>query len=117
MRNGERGATLLEAMVAVAILAAAGISLVAALDAGVRSEQEARRRERSLLAAERVLTATALLTRDDLDRRLGHHPVGEFIVEVQRPDPTLYRIAIAEGRTPEVEALVTVVYRPEPVPK
>jgi hypothetical protein len=64
-----------------------------------------------------VLTATALLSRDDLDRRLGRHPIGQFIVEVQRPDPTLYRIAIAEGRAPEVEALVTVVYRPQPLPK
>ena len=113
MRIGESGAVLLEAMVAIAILASAGASLVAAIDAGIQSEHQARLRETSLLAAERVLTATALLGRGDLDRRLGRHPIGEFVVEVQRPDPTLYRIAIAEGRAPEVETLVTVVYRPE----
>ena len=113
MRTGEGGTTLLEAMVAVAILAGAGTSLIAALDAGIRSEREARLRERSLLAAERVLSATALLDRNDLDRRLGRHPVGEFAVELQRPEPTLYRIAIAERGAPEVETLVTVVYRPE----
>ena len=115
MRSGERGAALLEAMIAIAILASAGASMVAALDAGIRSEHQARLRETSLRAAERVLTATALLNRSDLDRRLGRHPVGEFVVEVQRPNPTLYRIAVAEGRAPEVEALVTAVYRPEVV--
>jgi type II secretory pathway component PulJ len=107
--------TLLEAMVAMAILAGAGTSLVAALDAGVRSEHQARLRETSLLSADRVLAALTLLGRTDLDRRLGRHPVGEFVVDVQRPDRALYRIAVAEARAPEVEMLVTVVYRPEEV--
>jgi hypothetical protein len=100
-------------MVAIAIIASAGASLVAALDAGVGSEHQARLRETSLLAAERVLTATTLLNRSDLDRRLGRHPVGEFVVEVQRPESALYRISVSEAGAPEVEMLVTVVYRAE----
>ena len=111
MRRAERGAALLEAIVALAVLATAGTALVAALGAALRSEAELARRETTLAAADRVLTAMTLLTRNDLDQRLGSHPVGEFIVSVQRPRPELYRIAVAEAAAPEVETLVTVVYR------
>lgn len=115
MRHAERGAALLEAMVALAILATAGTGLVAALGAALRNETELARYEATVLAADRVLTAMTLLTRNDLDQRLGSHRAGEFVVEVQRPRPTLYRIAVAEARAPEVETLATVVFRPEPV--
>jgi type II secretory pathway component PulJ len=115
MRRAERGAALLEAIVALAILATAGTALVGALGAALRNETGLAARERSLIAADRVLTAMTLLTRNDLDQRLGSHEAGEFLVSVQRPRPSLYRIAIAERRAPEIETLVTVVYRPEPV--
>jgi type II secretory pathway pseudopilin PulG len=113
MRSRSAGATLLEAMVALALLAGAGTSLLAALSASIRSDTELQRREAALRSAHRVLTAMSLLTRDELDQRIGRHPVGEFIAEVQRPEPTLYRLSIAEARAPGVEALMTVVYRPD----
>lgn len=112
MRKTKKGASLLEAIVALALLAGAGTSLVAALAASIRSQTELHRREMALRSAHRVLTAMSLLTRDELDQRIGRHPVGEFIAEVQRPEPTLYRLSIAEAQAPEVEALVTVVYHP-----
>lgn len=111
MARADRGAILLEVMVALAILASAGISLVALTSNALRSELAMRRREETLLAADRVLAATTLLTRNDLERRIGKHRVGEFVVDVQRPERTLFRIAIAEADA-EVESLVTVVYRP-----
>ena len=63
--------------------------------------------------ADRVLSAVTLLAADDLDRRLGSHPVGEFVVDVQRPRRFLYRIAVAEGDAPARMLLVTVVARSE----
>ena len=63
---------------------------------------------------ERVLTALTLLKRDDLDRRLGRHPIGELIVDIERPERALYRIALMQATSPQVEELVTVVYRREP---
>jgi prepilin-type N-terminal cleavage/methylation domain-containing protein len=117
MRDAERGMTLLEVMVALAILGGAGSALIAALAGGMRSEGDMRNREESVMAGDRVLAAMALLSRADLDRRLGRHVVGAFVVEVQRPDPALYRIGIADSLRPDVESLVTVVYRPEPLPK
>jgi type II secretory pathway component PulJ len=115
MRRTERGAALLESIVALAILATAGTGLVSALTAAIRSETDVARAEKTVQAADRVLTAMTLLTRNDLDQRLGRHEVGEFVVLVQRPQPSLYRIAVAEISAPELEMLVTVVYRPEPV--
>ncbi len=113
MRRDQRGLTLLEVLVALVIVSTAGISLVAALGAAVRSERSAEHNERSAAEAHRLLGALSLLARVDLDRGLGTREIGELIVNVQRPEPTLYRIAIAERRAPEAEVLVTVVYRPE----
>jgi type II secretory pathway component PulJ len=111
--RAESGVALLEVLVALVILATAGTALVELVAAGLRSERGGRVREGTIAAEQRVIAAMTLLRREDLDRRLGRRPVGEFFVDVQRPERTLYRIAIAETRAPQVEDLVTVVYRPE----
>jgi len=113
MPCGDRGVVLLEVLVAMGILSASGMAVVALVSAGLGGEREARERERTLAAADRVLTALTLLKRDELDRRLGRHALGEFVVDIGRPERTLYRIAVAQQRSPEVEDLVTVVYRME----
>jgi len=112
-RAATRGAALIEAIVALVILSIAGLGVVGALEQSLRVETGFREREETMLAASRVMSAMVLLTRTDLGRRLGSHPIGEFQVEVQRPEQSLFRIAVAETRAPGVEALVTVVFRPE----
>ncbi|HOX21027.1 MAG TPA: type II secretion system protein [Gemmatimonadales bacterium] len=106
------GFALLEAIIALAILGTAGLSLVALIRSGLEGERRTRGEEKLMASASRVLTAMALLTREDLDRRLGTHAVGEFSVEVQRPEQALYRLAIAAADRSSTELLVTVVYRP-----
>ena len=108
-----RGVALLEALVALAILGTAGLALVTLESGALAAERDARARERTLAAEERVLAALTLLKRQELDRRLGRHPVGEFAVDIERPERTLYRIAIGPGDAPQVEDLMTVVYRAE----
>ena len=112
MRN-DRGMALLEVLVALVILAMAGFSLVELVGAGLRGERDARLRETTLATEERVLVAHTLLNRRELDQRIGRRAVGEFIVDVERPEVTLYRIALLQQQSPSVEDLVTVVYRPE----
>lgn len=112
-RSAESGVALLEVLVALAIVSAGGVATVAVLGAGLRAEHDALRRERTGAAEERVLAAMTLLRREELDQRIGRHEVGEFAVTVQRPEPTLYRIAIGAKET-GVEELVTVVYRSRP---
>jgi len=115
LRNN-RGVVLLEVLVAVVVLATAGIGLVELVGSGLRAEHDARLRESTLATEERLLSALTLLTRKELDQRLGRRQIGEFIVDVQRPERTLYRIALLQERSPQVEDLVTVVYRAETTP-
>src|SRR6266699_962486 len=114
MARSDRGIALLETLVALAILSGAGLALLDLVTAGLRAERESRERERVLAVEDRVLTALTLLTRAELDRRLGRHPLGEVVADIQRPERTLYRIALAQQQGPQVEDLVTVVYRREP---
>jgi type II secretory pathway component PulJ len=111
--RAESGIALLEVLVALVILSTAGVALVELVGAGLQSERDARSREGTMVTEERLIVAMTLLKREDLDRRLGRHPVGEFFLHVERPERTLYRIALAEVRAPEMEDLVTVLYRPE----
>jgi len=115
MRN-DRGVVLLEVLVALVILATAGIALVETVGAGLRAERDAREREMILGEEERLLNAHTLLNRRELDQRIGRRQIGEFIVDVQRPERALYRIAVIQVQSSQVEDLVTVVYRAEAVP-
>jgi type II secretory pathway pseudopilin PulG len=111
--RGSCGIALLEVLVALAILSGAGLALLELVTGGLRAERDARERERVVAVEERLLKALTLLKRDELDRRLGRHPIGDLIVEVQRPERTLYRAALLQPSSPQVEDLVTVVYRRE----
>jgi type II secretory pathway component PulK len=115
VRNS-RGVAFLEVLIAVVLLATAGVALVELVGAGLREERDARQREQTLAAEERVLAAMTLLNRDELDQRIGRQQIGEFIVDVQRPERTLYRIAVLQQQSAHVEDLVTVVYRAQAVP-
>src|SRR5690242_13770827 len=109
----EGGVALLEALIALTILSAAGLVLLDLVASGLRAEHDAREREQTLAVEQRVLVALTLLKRNELDLRLGRHSIGELVVDIQRPEPTLYRIALVQASSPEVEDLVTVVYRKE----
>lgn len=113
--DNRRGVALLEAIVALAILTASGVGAIGLLAAASRSEYRLKRLEQVQANADRVFTAASLLSRRDLDLRLGERVVGEFVVEVERPETALYRLSIRE-RDSQSELLATVVYRPEMTP-
>jgi type II secretory pathway pseudopilin PulG len=98
---------LLEVLAAVAILGIAGLALVELTATGVRATADARAREREVADADRLLSAYTLLSRPELDQRLGDRSVGPYVVNIQRPERGLYRIAIGD--------LITVVYRADSV--
>jgi type II secretory pathway component PulJ len=111
MRN-RGGIALLEVLIALAILAIAGIGFVELVGTGLRVEHDSRIREQTVATEDRLLAALTLLKRGELDQRLGRRQIGEFIVDIQRPERTLYRIAVLQAQSPQVDDLVTVVYRP-----
>lgn len=110
--RGRAGVALLEAIIALAVLGSAGLSLIAILRQAVMAQVGSQQAEQVLMNADRVLAATTLLTRVDLERRIGTRKVGEFRIEVSRPEPTLFRIALTEVRAPDRLLLVTVIHRP-----
>lgn len=106
----ERGAILLEVLAALTIFGLSALATLELFNQLGESERRAQAAERRLVDADRLLTAYTLLARDDLDRRLGPRTVGPYVVEVQRPAPSLYRITI--GDTAALD-LATLVHRPE----
>jgi hypothetical protein len=113
MRLDSRGVVLLEVLAAIMILGIGGTALIELVAGGTRAVATARDRERQLADEERLFSAYALLTRSDLDRRLGRRLIGPYFLVIQRPEPVLYRVAIGRTDVLDVEDLVTVVYRPE----
>lgn len=111
MKRTEKGAALLEIVAALAVLSLASLTLIEVVSSQIRSTHLAAQREREIWDQDRLLSAHALLSATDLDLRLGTREAGPYLVTVQRPEPTLYRIAIARRSAPEVEDLVTVVHR------
>lgn len=108
-----RGVVLIEVLVAVAILGTAALSFMSFLV--TTQEMQYRQHERLLEEgqAERLLIANALLTRVELEQRLGVREAGAFLVWIDRPEPSLFRIGISTASAPEREILSTLVYRRE----
>lgn len=111
-RSDEKGVLLLEAMVALVLLGGFGLGMLSAVRAAVALEDDARQKEAAVLEAERVLVAMTLLSRRDLDLRLGERGVRGTTVMVSRPTRTIYRIAVATGPSEAGVNLVTLVHRP-----
>ncbi len=112
MIQTDRGIALLEVLIALAILSIGGLATVAVVDSAIRSQADMALRENETATASRVLAALSLLKANELTQRLGNHDIGEFVADISRPEPALFRIGLSEERAPEAEILVTVVYRP-----
>jgi hypothetical protein len=113
-----RGAALFEVIVALTILAIAGVSSVALTAECVRAVARAREVDQRTRAASAFLTAVSLWTRHDLDRRLGERRQGPWRLRIERPVPTLYVVVLSDtafdGRSAHAARLTTSLFRPEP---
>ncbi|HEU0012458.1 MAG TPA: hypothetical protein VFQ45_02180 [Longimicrobium sp.] len=103
---------LLEAMVAIAILATAGTAAVTLASEGAESVRRAREADREMREANAFLHAVSLWTRDDLDRRLGSRAQGPWRLEVQRPARTLYEVTLTDSAGRRT-LLRTALFRPD----
>jgi type II secretory pathway pseudopilin PulG len=110
--RGERGAALLEAIVALTILAVAGTAAVVMAGESARAVTRAREAETAVREAGALLEAVALWTREDLDRRLGDRPQGRWVMRVDRPTRDLYLVALRDSASDAV-VLRTSLFRPE----
>jgi len=114
VRLDERGAVLLEAIVAMVILAVAGTAAVTGVAQAADSVRRAGEADREVREASAFMNAAALWTREDLDRRLGNRPQGSWRLVIQRPSQELYDLALTDS-TGEHVLLRTSLFRPEGV--
>lgn len=112
MFRNERGAVLLEVLIAVVVLVTAGLAFIETAAHAVRAAERLTATEQRLLDEDRLLTAYALLDRRDLERRVGWHLVGPYVVTVRREGFELFHVAVGSpDAAPEFE---TVLYRRDP---
>jgi type II secretory pathway pseudopilin PulG len=112
VRRGDSGAALLEVVVAVAVLTAAGVAAVTAAAESARAVAHARAADEEARAASAFLDAVALWTRTDLDRRLGERAQGPWLLRVGRPERELYTVELADS-TGRAVLLRTSLFRPD----
>lgn len=109
--RGERGVALLEALMALVILATAGTGLVIVVASALDAAEQAKAREARFNAATTTLTRLTFQDKHGLDNRLGLRVEGSVVTRVDRPRPGLYRLAVSDTGAPGEELLVTVVHR------
>lgn len=107
------GAVLLEAIIALMILSVAGTAAVTLVGQSADAVRRAREADAEARRASAFLHAVSLWTREDLDRRLGERPQGDWKLQIQRPAPTLYEVVLVDSAA-TYEILRTALYRPEP---
>jgi prepilin-type N-terminal cleavage/methylation domain-containing protein len=108
-----RGMTLLEVLIALAILGSAAMAVVGLASQSWRAVQSARDANQSLLEASAFLDAVALWPREDLDQRLGERVQHPWRLRIDRPLPTLYVVTLADSSGRDT-LLATSLFRAEP---
>jgi len=109
---GRRGVVLLEAIVALTILATAAASLVVLAASSVHAVRQARSADSEMRAASAFMDVVAIWPRADLDRHLGDRDEGRWRLRIQRPTQVLYVVALTDS-TGQRELLSSALYRPE----
>lgn len=101
-RTRRGGVALLEALVALTLLAITGVALLGAIAEGAHVADEARRTELLAVEADRLMDAATLWSVSELDQRLGTRAQGPFRMRIDRPVGSLYLISIIDTTTSEV---------------
>jgi prepilin-type N-terminal cleavage/methylation domain-containing protein len=104
--------TLVEVVVAVAILGVGGVAYLGLVSTSLHRVEEARRREHEVSSAGDFLAAVSLWSREDLDRRLGDRRQGPWRLVIDRESPRLYAVWIRDTLT-NATLLETTLYRGE----
>jgi len=110
-----RGAVLLEALVALAVLGMVGGAAAMSVSESMRAVAHVHETESHMRNGARFLTAVTLWPRADLDRHLGTSPQGPWRLRIDRPRTILYEVTLTETATGKV-LLRTALFRPDTEP-
>ena len=108
-----RGAVLLEALLALAVLGTVGSAAAWMASEAIRAVGRVHEEEARVRAATRLLSAVSLWPREDLDRHLGWRAQGSWRMRIDRSHVTLYEVTLADSATGKV-LLRTSLFREEP---
>lgn len=115
MPRAEAGSTLLEVIVALAILSTAGTAALVLTSQVSHTVERTRAVEREMREASAFLEVVALWPRHDLDLRLGERRQGRWRLWIDRSAPTLYVVVLRDSTGHEL--LRTSLHRPMPDPE
>lgn len=104
------GFTLLEVLVALAIVSIAGLAVISQVGMASAMLREVARQEAEMEGAQNLMATAMTWSRRELDQRLGSIRVDPLYMSVSRSRPGLYRLAIHS----DYELLVTVVHMEGP---
>jgi len=114
MVRRHQGAVLLEAIVALTLIAIAGVSLLELTVQTTSAEAAARSRSEIVMEANAFLESVSMWPRVDLDRHQGRRQEGKLELLTERITPTLYHVVIgtsvSEGAPMKV-LIETTFYR------
>lgn len=88
------------------------VSAVVLVRQSTHTVQYARTADERTRAASAFLDVVSLWPREDLDRRLGQRRQGPWMLYIDRPEPTLYRIVLFDS-TGHQQILETALFRTE----
>lgn len=106
------GAALIETVIALVILAGAGVGLVMLLGQTVHTVHQFRMREAEFRNAGQAMDGMVAWSRTELDARMGAKRFRLWELRVGDAGPGLYDVALADTLT-GAELLRTTLYRPE----
>jgi len=108
-----QGFVLLEVLVAMTILLFGCVVVLDATNGIISSALHTSATEASVMDADQYMVAISLWPRNELDRHLGSHRRGDWILSIQRVSAALYDVSIADS-TARREWIRTTLYRPIP---
>jgi hypothetical protein len=107
-----RGAALLEALAALAILSITAVAVLSLAGESIVLLDRVQRTEREMVRASALLDAVALWPAVVLDQHLGDRPQGDWRLRIEKQGP-LYHIVLADTATSRL-LLRTAVHRRSP---
>ena len=111
MKHQRRGTALLESLIALLVVAIAGVSLLSLASACLARVRAAHAADLASRDASAFLDAVALWPRNELMQRLGRREQGPFLLDIARPEPTVFDVRLADS-TGARELLRTRLFRP-----
>jgi type II secretory pathway pseudopilin PulG len=111
--GARQGASLLEVLVGLTLLAVAGAALLSLLAQTIDAVSRQHRYDAQVRTASARLDAIAVWTRAQLEARVGTTPLGPWTLRIAMAPGGLYHVSLSADDTPGV-FLETSLYRPEP---